>query len=234
MSLSKSSRKAVWDFKFSRRRVWCSELSSGIYCRVKWLSTDVSEVRTASIIHIRTYDLQATEISVKGKRSFSPFLLFSHPAPNLLLVWYIGKGFLEFEFDILANTYSNRPSLAVWVKRGLTHHPSPLPPLWTIPTHVTSRARGPPDGRHDVTIPPATIGLNHWHIHVIGSSFVFCINRWLTACEPNRNSYRPGVSIQSRGAWCWLATVPHFRTQVTNWTRKLARFVSESLRLSHF
>jgi hypothetical protein len=35
---------AVWDFKFSRRRVWCSELSSGIYCRVKWLSTDVSEV----------------------------------------------------------------------------------------------------------------------------------------------------------------------------------------------
>jgi hypothetical protein len=28
----------------------CSELSSGIYCRVKWLSTDVSEVRTASII----------------------------------------------------------------------------------------------------------------------------------------------------------------------------------------
>jgi hypothetical protein len=28
----------------------CSELSSGMYCRVKWLSTDVSEVRTASII----------------------------------------------------------------------------------------------------------------------------------------------------------------------------------------
>jgi hypothetical protein len=28
----------------------CSELSSGIYCRVKLLSTDVSEVRTASII----------------------------------------------------------------------------------------------------------------------------------------------------------------------------------------
>jgi len=40
----------LWDFKFSRRRVWCSELSSGLYCRVKWLSTDVSEVRTASII----------------------------------------------------------------------------------------------------------------------------------------------------------------------------------------
>jgi hypothetical protein len=31
--------KIMWDFKFSRRRVWCSELSSGMYCRVKWLST---------------------------------------------------------------------------------------------------------------------------------------------------------------------------------------------------
>jgi hypothetical protein len=30
--------------------LFCSELSSGIYCRVKLLSTDVSEVRTASII----------------------------------------------------------------------------------------------------------------------------------------------------------------------------------------
>jgi hypothetical protein len=29
---------------------WCSELSSGLYCRVNRLSTDVSEVRTASII----------------------------------------------------------------------------------------------------------------------------------------------------------------------------------------
>jgi hypothetical protein len=40
----------MWDFKFSRRRVWCSELSSGLYCRVKWLSTDVLEVRTASTL----------------------------------------------------------------------------------------------------------------------------------------------------------------------------------------
>jgi hypothetical protein len=29
----------MWDFKFSRRRVCCSESSSGMYCRVKWLST---------------------------------------------------------------------------------------------------------------------------------------------------------------------------------------------------
>jgi hypothetical protein len=25
----------MWDFKFSRQQVWCSELSSGMYCRVK-------------------------------------------------------------------------------------------------------------------------------------------------------------------------------------------------------
>jgi hypothetical protein len=35
---------------FVDKQETCSELSSGIYCRVKWLSTDVSEVRTASII----------------------------------------------------------------------------------------------------------------------------------------------------------------------------------------
>jgi hypothetical protein len=34
----------------------CSELSSGIYGRVKWLLTDVSEVRTASIIRDETVD----------------------------------------------------------------------------------------------------------------------------------------------------------------------------------
>jgi hypothetical protein len=40
----------LWDFKFSRRQVWSSE-SSGIYCRVlNWMSTDVSEVRAASIM----------------------------------------------------------------------------------------------------------------------------------------------------------------------------------------
>jgi hypothetical protein len=33
-------KKYQWDFKFSRRRVWCSELSSWLYCCVKWLPTD--------------------------------------------------------------------------------------------------------------------------------------------------------------------------------------------------
>jgi hypothetical protein len=41
--------KHLWDFRFSWRRLWSSE-SSGIYCRVvKSMSTDVSEVRAASI-----------------------------------------------------------------------------------------------------------------------------------------------------------------------------------------
>jgi hypothetical protein len=43
------------NFRFSRRRVWSSE-SSGMYTRVvKYMSTDVSEVRTASATH-RTDD----------------------------------------------------------------------------------------------------------------------------------------------------------------------------------
>jgi hypothetical protein len=32
---SLKERFSVWDFKFSRQQVWCPELSSGIYCRVK-------------------------------------------------------------------------------------------------------------------------------------------------------------------------------------------------------
>jgi hypothetical protein len=39
-------RRQFW----TSNEIWCSELSSGIYCRVKLLSTDVSEVRTACII----------------------------------------------------------------------------------------------------------------------------------------------------------------------------------------
>jgi hypothetical protein len=40
-------RALIWNWKHHHL---LSELSSGIYCRVKWLSTDVSEVHTASII----------------------------------------------------------------------------------------------------------------------------------------------------------------------------------------
>jgi hypothetical protein len=53
--------------------LWCSELSSGLYCRVKWLSTDVSEVRTASIIRD---DRQSFYTAVQPRRqlwtSYSP------------------------------------------------------------------------------------------------------------------------------------------------------------------
>jgi hypothetical protein len=43
-----------------KRKYSCSELSSGIYCRIKLLSTDVSEVLTASIIeniHIKVWSI---------------------------------------------------------------------------------------------------------------------------------------------------------------------------------
>jgi hypothetical protein len=39
MNITDNYCGTMWDFKFSRRRVWCSELSSGLYCRVEWLST---------------------------------------------------------------------------------------------------------------------------------------------------------------------------------------------------
>jgi hypothetical protein len=47
----------MWDFKFSRRRVWCSELSSGLYCRVKWLSTIILHGSTSqkTILNIILY-----------------------------------------------------------------------------------------------------------------------------------------------------------------------------------
>jgi hypothetical protein len=43
-----------WDLKLLLRRVW-SSVSSGMYCRVlNWMSTDVSEVLSASIIRAMT------------------------------------------------------------------------------------------------------------------------------------------------------------------------------------
>jgi hypothetical protein len=50
----------------------CSELSSGIYCPVKWLSTDVSEVHTASIIRDDTHPWWwgSTHLWHVGRQSF--------------------------------------------------------------------------------------------------------------------------------------------------------------------
>jgi hypothetical protein len=59
-----STLTTMWDFKFSRRRVWCSELSSGLYCRVNRLSTDVSEVRTAS-----NYSTEATNDRIQSEKN---------------------------------------------------------------------------------------------------------------------------------------------------------------------
>jgi hypothetical protein len=53
------TRKIVydsWDFKFSRRRVWCSELSSGLYCRVKWLSKIILHGSTTQKTALNVYD----------------------------------------------------------------------------------------------------------------------------------------------------------------------------------
>jgi hypothetical protein len=51
---SKNPVLSLWDFRFSRRRVWSTE-SSAMYCRVlNSMSTDVSEVRAASIIRAMT------------------------------------------------------------------------------------------------------------------------------------------------------------------------------------
>jgi hypothetical protein len=50
----------------SKRRpwFWCSELSSGLHCRAKWLSTDLSEVRTASIIILHGSTTQKTALNI--------------------------------------------------------------------------------------------------------------------------------------------------------------------------
>jgi hypothetical protein len=61
----------MWDFKFSRRRLWSSE-SSGMYCRVlNWMSTDVSVVR-AIILHGSIS--QKTTLNIKQSR-YTPWKL---------------------------------------------------------------------------------------------------------------------------------------------------------------
>jgi hypothetical protein len=64
--------KMLWDFKFSRRRVWCSKLSSGIYCRVKLLSTDVSEVNTASSGMMEAVRTSETSVDNHFTRQYIP------------------------------------------------------------------------------------------------------------------------------------------------------------------
>jgi hypothetical protein len=62
----------MWDFKFSRRRVWNSE-SSGMYWSVlNWMSTDVSEVCAASIIRVMTLSTTHSYLNTRYTESQKP------------------------------------------------------------------------------------------------------------------------------------------------------------------
>jgi hypothetical protein len=72
----------VWDFKFSRRRVWSSE-SSGMYCRVlNWMSTYVSEMRAASIIRAMMEAALTSETSVDIRFSVSVWVGWAYKATH--------------------------------------------------------------------------------------------------------------------------------------------------------
>jgi hypothetical protein len=73
--------------------LWCSELSSGLYCRVKWLSTDVSEVRTASIIITCLSDVNVVNYVKSWKTC-----LRDHFFVSLVLNWYF---FIVYEIWFL-------------------------------------------------------------------------------------------------------------------------------------
>jgi hypothetical protein len=69
LKIDAASTDAMWDFKFSWQRVWCSELSSGLYCRVKWWS--------AIILHgsITQKTALSTDAVVKSSVNVSPHIL---------------------------------------------------------------------------------------------------------------------------------------------------------------
>jgi hypothetical protein len=56
----------MWDLKFSQRRVWNSELSSGMYCR---LSTDVSDVRAHPWCRQHVHLKRRSTIILRGSTS---------------------------------------------------------------------------------------------------------------------------------------------------------------------
>jgi hypothetical protein len=117
--------------KFSRRRVWCSELSSGLYCRVKWLSTDVSEVRTASIIRdewakherIGVYTGQPSARSVVTSRSH-----WYHPGLSTRPFQGLNCIHLTYSPDIplsLSSTWTNHPLPLAGSQPIVSHHDWP-------------------------------------------------------------------------------------------------------------
>jgi hypothetical protein len=108
----------LWDFKLSRRRVWCSELSSGMYCRVKWLSTDVSEVCTASIIR---------DECPQPRRSFLDFTYYRNNITGKYKLRFALRSFFHPDFTsflsfpfLLRSLFSNIHSL--WSSLSLRDH----------------------------------------------------------------------------------------------------------------
>jgi hypothetical protein len=76
-----------WDFKFSRRRVWCSELSSGIYCCVKsswwWRQYAPLKRRSAIILHGSTSQKTSLNIILYCLAStLRNTILYSVPLPE--------------------------------------------------------------------------------------------------------------------------------------------------------
>jgi hypothetical protein len=54
----------MWDFKFSRRRVWCSELSSGLYCRTHpWWWRQYAPLKRRSTIILHGSTTQKTALN---------------------------------------------------------------------------------------------------------------------------------------------------------------------------
>jgi hypothetical protein len=65
--------RVLWDFKFSRRRVWCSELSSGLYCRVRGGSVStVSDYRP----EVRSPDFSSSLCVQTGSRAIQSPIQF--------------------------------------------------------------------------------------------------------------------------------------------------------------
>jgi hypothetical protein len=79
-------RNLQWDFKFSRRRVWCSELSSGMYCRAKWFVyrrfRGASCLHQPCSMHLRNVGRQYFYTAVHPRRQFWASAVFTETLDN--------------------------------------------------------------------------------------------------------------------------------------------------------
>jgi hypothetical protein len=93
----------IGDWVYTEQWLTCSELSSGMYCRVKWLSTDVSEVRTASIIKgdhsilniilaaVRTWNLTMINLFENNYRDRIGNVTIWTPMERPFIVWELSE-----------------------------------------------------------------------------------------------------------------------------------------------